>query len=168
MAFRLKLPDPSMCKALAVKYGIAGGNVLCVNLRTLDQETNRRVVNYVVRLIQDFVKRGFNKIVFIPFGLGSFEDRFFDDDLIIAKMLREHIPDLIIIEELSPRSVLCLFNYSDYVIAMRHHAVIFALLAKKPLTAIIYDTKTLELLKDVNSDDVRVVLISKLMYGSNA
>jgi polysaccharide pyruvyl transferase WcaK-like protein len=169
LAFRLKLPDPSMCKALAIKYNIAGGNILCVNLRTLDQETNRRVVNYVVRLIQDFVKRGFNKIVFIPFGLGSFEDRFFDDDLIIAKMLREHIPGLIIIdEELSPRSVLCLFNYFDHVIAMRHHAVIFALLAKKPLTAIIYDTKTLELLKGVSSDDVRVVLISKLRYGSNA
>ncbi len=35
--------------------------------------------------------------------------------------------------------------------------MIFALLARKPLTAIIYDTKTLELIKSVNKGNVEVV-----------
>jgi polysaccharide pyruvyl transferase WcaK-like protein len=104
------------------------------------------------------VNRGFARIIFIPFGLGSFAGRFFDDDLIIARELKDRVKDLVIIsEELSPRQVLCLFNYLDHVIAMRHHAVIFALLAGKPLTAIIYDTKTLELIKDINKGCIEVV-----------
>jgi polysaccharide pyruvyl transferase WcaK-like protein len=163
LAFRLKLPGSSICKTLAVKYGITEGKVLGVSLRTLDYETNKKVINYVAMLIQDLMKKGFNKVVFIPFGFGSFKDRFFDNDLIIAKMLKEYIPNLIIVnEELSPKDVLCLFNYLDYVIAMRHHAIIFALIANKPMTALIYDTKTLELLRNLSKDDVKLILINDI------
>jgi polysaccharide pyruvyl transferase WcaK-like protein len=164
LAFRLKLPDPSECRELAIKYDIHEGRVLGVNLRTLDAETNERVVNYVVKLIQDMGK-GFNKVVFIPFGFGSFKDRFFDNDLIIAFKLKRRIPNLIIInEELNPKEILCLFNYLDHVIAMRHHAIIFALLAKKPIVALIYDTKTLELLRMMSRSDINVtsVLVNNL------
>jgi polysaccharide pyruvyl transferase WcaK-like protein len=157
LAFRLKLPDPSECKELAVKYNIHEGRVLGVNLRTLDAETNEKVVNYVVKLIQDFIEKRFDKVVFIPFGFGSFKDRFFDNDLIIAFKLKRRISNLIIInEELNPKEILCLFNYLDYVIAMRHHAVIFALLAKKPIVALIYDTKTLELLRMLSRSGANV------------
>jgi polysaccharide pyruvyl transferase WcaK-like protein len=165
LAFMLKLPDPSECKELAVKYNIHEGRILGVNLRTLDAETNERVVNYVVKLIQDFMGKRFDKVVFIPFGFGSFKDRFFDNDLIIAFKLKRRIPNLIIInEELNPKEILCLFNYLDHVIAMRHHAIIFALLAKKPMVALIYDTKTLELLRMMSKGDINVtsVLVNNL------
>ena len=165
LAFRLKLPDPSECRELAIKYNIHGDRVLGVNLRTLDAETNEKVVNYVVKLIQDFMEKGFHKVVFIPFGFGSFKGRFFDNDFIIASKLKRRIPNLIIIdEELNPKEILCLFNYLDYVIAMRHHAVIFALLAKKPILALVYDTKTLELLRMLSRSDINVtsVLVNNL------
>ena len=148
----------SECRDLASRYGLVNGKVLGINLRTLDEATNRAVVNYVTGLIREFVSRGFARFVFIPFGFGSFVGRFFDDDLIIARELKDRVKNLVIIsEELSPRQVLCLFNYLDHVIAMRHHAVIFALLARKPLTVIIYDTKTLELIKNINKSDIEVV-----------
>jgi polysaccharide pyruvyl transferase WcaK-like protein len=166
LAFRLKLPDPSECKELAIKYDIHEGRVLGVNLRTLDAETSEKVVNYVVKLVRDFMEKGFDKVVFIPFGFGSFKDRFFDNDLIIAFKLKRRIPNLIIInEELNPKEILCLFNYLDYVVAMRHHAVIFTLLAKKPILALVYDTKTLELLRMLSRDDINItlVLVNNLM-----
>jgi polysaccharide pyruvyl transferase WcaK-like protein len=166
LAFRLKLPDPSECKESAIKYNIHEGRVLGVNLRTLDAETSEKVVNYVVKLVRGFMEKGFDKVVFIPFGFGSFRGRFFDNDLIISFKLKRRIPNLIIInEELNPKEVLCLFNYLDYVIAMRHHAVIFTLLAKKPIVALVYDTKTLELLRMLSRDDINItlVLVNNLM-----
>jgi len=166
LAFRLKLPDPSECKELAIKYDIHEGRVLGVNLRTLDAETSEKVVNYVVKLVRDFMEKGFDKVVFIPFGFGSFRGRFFDNDLIVAFKLKRRIPNLIIInEELNPKEILCLFNYLDYVVAMRHHAVIFTLLAKKPILALVYDTKTLELLRMLSRDDINItlVLVNNLM-----
>ena len=164
LAFRLKLPDLGECKELAIKYDIHEGRVLGVNLRTLDAETNERVVNYVVKLIQDFMGKMFDKVVFIPFGFGSFKDRFFDNDLIIAFKLKRRIPNLIIIdEELNPKKILCLFNYLDHVIAMRHHAIIFALLAEKPLIALVYDTKTLELLKALNRSNINIFLVNNFI-----
>jgi len=165
LAFRMKPPDPGECASLAVKYGIAGGRVLGINLRTLDYETNRRVVDYVVRLVREFMGRGFDKVVFVPFGFGSFVSRFFDDDLIIANMLKKYVPNLVMInEELNPRTILCLFNYFDYLIVMRHHAIIFALLANKPMTALVYDTKSLELLRASNkSNNVNVILIREFI-----
>jgi len=164
LAFRMKIPSPDECRDLADKYGLTSGRVLGVNLRTLDEDTNRAVVDYVAGLIRDFMKRGFTRVVFIPFGFGSFADRFFDDDLIIARGLRGKVGDLIIIsEELNPRQVLCLFNYLDYVIAMRHHAVIFALLAKRPLTVIVYDTKTLELVKSIGKDNIETIDLRELI-----
>jgi len=165
LAFRMKPPGLSECASLAVKYGIAGGKVLGINLRTLDDETNRRIVDYVVRLVREFMGRGFDRIVFVPFGFGSFEGRFFDDDLIIANMLKKYVPNLVVInEELNPRTILCLFNYFDYLIVMRHHAIIFALLTNKPMTALVYDTKSLELLRASDkSKNINMVLIHELI-----
>jgi polysaccharide pyruvyl transferase WcaK-like protein len=166
LAFRLKLPDPSECRELVIKYSIREGRVLGVNLRTLDVETSEKVVNYVVKLVRSFMEKGFDEVVFIPFGFGSFRGRFFDNDLIVAFKLKRRIPNLIIInEELNPKEILCLFNYLDYVVAMRHHAVIFTLLAKKPILALVYDTKTLELLRMLSRDDINItlVLVNNLM-----
>jgi polysaccharide pyruvyl transferase WcaK-like protein len=158
LALRMSVPGPNECRDLASRYGLVNGKVLGVNLRTLDKTTNRAMVDYVAGLVRGFVNRGFARVVFIPFGFGSFAGRFFDNDLIIARELKDKVKDLVIIsEELSPRQTLCLFNYLDHVIAMRHHAVIFALLAGKSLTAIVYDTKTLELINNINKDSVEAV-----------
>jgi polysaccharide pyruvyl transferase WcaK-like protein len=80
-------------------------------------------------------------------------------------MLKKYVPNLVMInEELNPRAMLCLFNYFDYLIVMRHHAIIFALLANKPMTALVYDTKSLELLRmSGKSKNVNVVLIRELI-----
>lgn len=161
LTFKLTCPGPSECRDLAIKYGIANGKVLGVNLRTLDNHINRVVVDYVSRLIMEFLNRGFTKVIFIPFGFGSFVGRFFDNDFIIAKRLKARIPQLIIIdEELNPRKILCLFNYLDYVIAMRHHAIIFSLITNKPMIAIAYDTKTLEVLKHIKAKNIEVTTIT--------
>ena len=163
-ALGLKIPGPSYCRDLAVKYGLVDGGVLGINLRTLDDETNRVVVDFVAKLIRNLLSRDFSTFIFIPFGFGSFENRFFDDDLIVARMLKLHIPELkIVAEELSPLQILCLFNYMNYVIAMRHHAIIFALLANKPLTAIIYDTKSLDLLKRLNAKQITYYTVNELI-----
>jgi polysaccharide pyruvyl transferase WcaK-like protein len=168
LAFRLKLLDPKICRELAIKYNIHEGKVLGVNLRTLDVETNKKVINYVVRLIQDFIEKGFDKVVFIPFGYGSFRNRFFDNDLIIAYELKKKIPDLIIINrETSPEKILCLFNYLNHVIAMRHHAIIFGLITNKPMIALIYDTKSLELLESLKRDAIKIISVNEIMQNSN-
>jgi polysaccharide pyruvyl transferase WcaK-like protein len=164
LALKMSVPSSDECKDLASRYSLVGGRVLGVNLRTLDEVTNRAVVDYVAGLIREFMGRGFTRVVFVPFGFGSFVGRFFDDDLIIARELKGRVKDLVVIdEELSPRQVLCLFNYLDHVIAMRHHAVIFTLLAGKPLMAIIYDTKTLELIKGIDKGNIETVDLRSLV-----
>jgi len=164
LAFRLKPLDPRICRELAMKYNIHKGKVLGVNLRTLDVETNKKVINYVARLIQDFIEKGFDKVVFIPFGYGSFKNRFFDNDLIIAYELKKKIPDLIIINrETSLEKILCLFNYLNYIIAMRHHAIIFGLITNKPMIALIYDTKSLELLESLKKDAIKMVSVNEIV-----
>lgn len=154
LAFRMNIPKPGECIDIALRLNILDSRVIGINLRTLDPKTNKAVVTLAEKLIKNLLRKGFSKIVFIPFGFGSTPDRFFDNDLIIAKMLRKKLKaegiDLTIVsQEMSPRQVLCLFNYLDYVIAMRHHAVIFALRLNKPLTVIVYDTKTLELMRRI-------------------
>ncbi|GAB6948093.1 hypothetical protein JCM16161A_22230 [Vulcanisaeta sp. JCM 16161] len=78
--------------------------------------------------------------------------------MIIAEMLKSRVPGPRVINEgLSPLQVLCLFNYLDHVIAMRHHAAVFALLAGKSVTVIVYDTKIMELIKRFRGGGVKTV-----------
>jgi polysaccharide pyruvyl transferase WcaK-like protein len=166
LAFKLKLSDPSECRALATKYDIVEGKVLGINLRTLNHEINKKVIDHISKLIEDFISMGFNKVIFLPFGFGSFKDRFFDDDLLIFKRLKERVPNIAVIDkELNPRDVLCLFNYLDHVIVMRHHATVFALIANKPVTVLVYDTKTLEMIESLHEEikkSIKVFLINHI------
>lgn len=77
----------------------------------------------------------------------------------IDETLKEILLRRVIRAQLNPKEILCLFNYLNYVIAMRHHAVIFALLAKKPIVALVYGTKTLELLNMLNRNDINIILV---------
>ncbi|GAB6948092.1 hypothetical protein JCM16161A_22220 [Vulcanisaeta sp. JCM 16161] len=47
---------------------MVGAGVLGVNPRTLDDESDEVVVDFVARLIRGFLGRGFSRVVFIPFG----------------------------------------------------------------------------------------------------
>ncbi|WP_243671346.1 hypothetical protein [Vulcanisaeta sp. JCM 16161] len=52
----------------ALWIGLVGAGVLGVNPRTLDDESDEVVVDFVARLIRGFLGRGFSRVVFIPFG----------------------------------------------------------------------------------------------------
>jgi len=52
LALRMSVPSPSECGDLASRYGLVDGKVLGVNLRTLDETTNRAVIDYVAGLVR--------------------------------------------------------------------------------------------------------------------
>jgi len=49
--------------------------------------------------------------------------------------------------EYTPREILGVFRFFDLFIGMRFHSIIFSMIMEVPTVALIYDTKTLELLK---------------------
>ena len=89
--------------------------------------------------------------VFIPFGYGSMSGRFFDDDLIVASELKNRMSygyKLKVIDvEYKPQEILGLFKFLNLFIGMRYHSIIFSIMMRVPTIALIYDTKTAELLK---------------------
>ena len=88
---------------------------------------------------------------FVSFGYGSTPERFFDNDLIITNELKKRMRNgdklRVIDAEYKPQEILGIFRFFDLFIGMRYHSIIFSMIMKVPTIALIYDTKTLELLK---------------------
>ena len=84
-------------------------------------------------------------VIFVPFGYGSTPERFFDNDLIVAKELRENMKNAnrlsVIDVEYKPEEILSVFRFFDILIGMRSHPIIFSIMMGVPTIAIIYDSK---------------------------
>ncbi|WP_162008572.1 polysaccharide pyruvyl transferase family protein [Vulcanisaeta thermophila] len=139
--------------------------ILGVNLRTLDPGTNRVVLKLVVDVANWFIREVGGSVVFIPFGFGSFSNRWFDNDLIIGRMFKKRVNDVVLIDrEMDPLSVMCVVRGVDIMIAMRHHAVVFSRALGKPTVALVYDTKTMEFVKG-DSSDTLLIEVSRIDGG---
>ena len=106
-------------------------------------------------------------VVFVPFGYGSTPERLFcDNDLIVAKELRENMKNAnrlsVIDVEYKPEEILGVFRFFDMFIGMRFHSIIFSMMMGVPTIAIIYYTKTAELLKKEKTRNCFRISISDL------
>ena len=89
---------------------------------------------------------------FVSFGYDSTPERFFDNDLIIANKLKKRMRNgdkfRMIDAEYVPQEILGIFRFFDLFIGTRFHSTIFSMIMRVPTVALIYDTKTVELLKE--------------------
>ncbi|MBT0159182.1 hypothetical protein G4O51_04275 [Candidatus Bathyarchaeota archaeon A05DMB-2] len=128
-----------------------------VNLRTLEPDINEKL-NQVLPAVLDWIVDNFKAtLIFIPFGLGSIGQRFWDDDRTIGREIRQgmkHKESFIIIEkEYKPEDVLGLFRLFDLFIGMRYHSIVFSEIMGVPHVAIVYDTKVEEFIGDRNNTE---------------
>ena len=152
LAFKLKPSSRERSLQILSKHGVNVSNrpLVGVNLRTLHLEVEWKLVDAVSDFLDWLIARG-AEVVFIPFGYGSTPERFFDDDLIIAGELKKRMKNgdklKVIVIEYHPRDILGIFRFFDLFIGMRFHSIIFSMIMRVPTVALIYDTKTVELLK---------------------
>ena len=152
LAFRLEPIDEDSARYILSHHGVDLSRklVVGVNLRTLVLKIRIKVIEVVSKVLDWLIEHG-AEVVFIPFGYGSMLGRFFDNDLIVANELKNrmsHGCKLKIIDvEYKPQEILGLFKFLDLFIGMRYHSIIFSIIMGVPTIALIYDTKTVELLK---------------------
>jgi len=156
LVFRLKISDEYSCKEICSKIKLpstfSSRPIIGINLRTLSNEINSKIVNVVSKVLDDILKEDRSlSVFFVPFGYGSISGRFFDNDIIIGEALRRRMRfrDRVYVlkEEVSPTQLMHLFKLFKVFIGMRFHSIIFSIMTRVPTIAIVYDTKTLELLK---------------------
>lgn len=119
--------------------------IIGVNLRTLKPQIRVQVVNEVAKFLDMISQDGFCPI-FIPFGHGSFKDRFFDDDYIIYNELAKAMSHNLyaVHGEYKPSEILGLFRELKISLCMRFHSIVFAYMMGIPTIALVYDTKVKE------------------------
>ena len=167
LAFKLKPSSRERSLQILSKHGVNVSNkpLVGVNLRTLHPKARSKVVNTVSDFLDWLVARG-AEVVFIPFGYGSTPERFFDNDLIIANELKKRMKNgdrlKVIDTEYTPQEILSIFRLFDLFVGMRFHSIIFSMVMKVPTIALIYDTKTLELLKKRDAPRCIPIAISEL------
>ena len=152
LAFRLTPSSAENSLRILLKHGVDVSHrpLIGINLRTLRPEVRQKLVDIMSKFLDWLIERG-AETVFIPFGYGSTPERFFDDDLIIARELAKHMRygDRLKIIDVEYRSqeILGVFRFLNLFIGMRFHSIIFSIMMRIPTIALIYDTKTVELLK---------------------
>ncbi len=151
LAFTLK---PIYEKSLHIlsKHGVSLDHkpLIGVNLRTLHPKIRHKLVDVMSEFLNWLASSG-AELVFVPFGYGSRPERFFDDDLIIAKELKKRMRNAerlkVIDNEYKPQEIMGFFRFFNLFVGMRFHSIIFSIMMEVPTIAMIYDTKTMELLK---------------------
>jgi polysaccharide pyruvyl transferase WcaK-like protein len=153
LALRLKPLDVNDIEKILHKYSIdiEGKKIyIGLNLRTLNEQANKQIIAFLNSVLKPIIKKheDYIEVIFVPFGLGSFPERFFDDDRIIANMLKEELNthSFKIIQELNPEIVLTIFKLFDIFIGERLHSICFAIRQNIPIIPIIYDVKVEEFL----------------------
>ena len=166
-AFKLEPVDDDRALHILSRHGVDLSRklVVGVNLRTLDLRIRSEIVRVVSEVLDWLIEHG-AEVVFIPFGYGSISGRFFDNDLIVASELKNRMSygyKLKVIDvEYKPREILGLFKFLDLFIGMRHHSIMFSIIMGVPTIALIYDTKTVELLKGRKWHYCTSILINEL------
>ena len=87
---------------------------------------------------------------FVSFGYDSTPERFFDNGSIMANEIKKHMKmriSLRIDAGYTSQEVLDIFGFFDSLIGMRFHSIIFSMMTGALTIALIYDTKTAELLR---------------------
>ncbi len=166
--FALKL-KPKYEEALRIlsKHGVSLDRkpLIGLNLRTLHPKIRQKLVDVMSEFL-DWLATSGAELVFVPFGYESRPERFFDDDLIIAKELKKHMKKSerlkVIDNEYKPQAILGIFKFFNLFVGMRFHSIIFSTMMKTPTIAIIYDTKTVELLKSKEVSSCVSVKIDEL------
>jgi len=157
LAFKLRPSNFSISLKVLALHGVDTSHkpIVGVNLRTLSPEVRKRVVEAVSKILDWLIENCNAKAVFVPFGYGSIPERFFDNDFIVANELRNQLRNAnklkIIDIELKPQVILGMFRFFDIFIGMRFHSIIFSIITRIPTVSIVYDTKSLELLKNKKS-----------------
>jgi len=152
LALKLKPLSAEDIEPILSKYDITLNEKtfrIGINLRTLHPRINSNVIAVLQNSLKSVMQKHTVKIVFTPFGYGSSPNRFFDNDITIAKSLKKSLGgNLIIIEEeLKPQEMLTIFNFFDLFIGMRLHSIIFAGMMDIPTIALVYDVKVEEFLE---------------------
>lgn len=122
-----------------------GALVLGVNLRTLRDDVNDKLVAAVASALDRVIAEHDVDVVFAPFGYGHDAGRFWDDDVRIARQLRARVTQKerfrIVDTEFPPAAVLGLFQLFDAFLGVRFHSIVFAEVVDVPTVALVYDTK---------------------------
>lgn len=153
-AFSLKPSNPkdSLLTLIRHDVDVDEGPLIGVNLRTLSPEISKKMVKDMSKFFDWAIESYDAQIVFVPFGYGSTPNRFFDDDLIIAKELKRRMKNderlRIIDKEYPPQKVLGFYRFFDLFVGVRYHSIIFSMIMGVPFIAVTYDTKISELLED--------------------
>jgi len=153
-ALRLE-PDMNGAKRILSSLGLSTyDTIIGLNVRFLRDRRFSRVLHAIVGALNLYLKENTHaKVLYIPFGYGSTPDRFFDNDIIIGRLIKEHLSRniadryYILDQELKPQIVLGLFKFLKAVISVRYHALVFAHKCRVPVFSIAYDTKILEYAK---------------------
>ncbi|MEM4488931.1 MAG: polysaccharide pyruvyl transferase family protein [Desulfurococcaceae archaeon] len=153
LAFKLSPSDLETSLSILAEHGvnIQHKPLVGVNLRTLHPSVRGNIVKVMASFLDWLIESHNAEVLFVPFGYGSIRGRFFDDDLIVAKELKRSMKQpsklKVLEEERRPQEILGIFRFFDLFVGMRFHSIIFSTMMRVPTIAIIYDTKTVELLK---------------------
>ncbi|ABN70623.1 hypothetical protein Smar_1537 [Staphylothermus marinus F1] len=138
--------------------------VIGLNLRFFMGRVFARVLYSVVKTLAKYLEANKHvKLLYIPFGCGSFPDMFFDDDLRIGYLIGRFLHDVsgnryyVLSQEFKPSTILGVFKLVKAVICVRYHALVLAHMCGTPVLNIAYDIKVLEFAELVNGLGRRIV-----------
>ncbi len=123
-----------------------------LSLRNLKKENDLVFLPEMIKMLKNLIKDG-NQVIYFPFCKSKSSS--FENDSNIGHAIRKEIqdPNLIILEkDITPQEMKGLVASMDVMIAMRLHAMIFAVSTDTPLIGISYSQKTTSFLKEQKQD----------------
>ena len=120
---------------------------IILSLRYVKRKNDLIFLNGLVEELRNVIKKGYT-IVFIPFSKNPYSP--FENDLFLGRKIKSLLGEncIILEKEIFPGSLKGLVSEADLVIAMRLHAMIFAVSTKVPLLGISYSQKCSSFLKE--------------------
>jgi len=163
-ALRLK-PDVHGARRVLEGLGLSIDDIIIgLNIRLLKDPLFIKTLYTVVKALDTYLKENRDvKLLYMPFGYGSTPNRFFDDDIVVGRLIRRYLSrDIsnryyVLEHELRPSTILGLFKFLRAAICVRYHALVFAHMCRTPVFSIAYDTKIPEFLKLMKRLERRVV-----------
>lgn len=137
--------DESLCKVFDINK-----DTVIVSVRSWMND--EKLIEELSKFLNHLIELGKN-IIFMPMQIPR--------DIVISEKVAKNLSSSKIIDEKYPVEILMnLMKHSDFVIAMRLHAMIYAIHQNVPFIGISYDPKTDTVLKDfdesinINADDI--------------
>ncbi len=148
-AFALAPVDGERLEALLASLGIAPGERLIgVALRPWSFGVDPDL--WEGEVARGLDRAGEERLLFLPFQA--------DEDMAVHRRVRERLADpgraLLVERSLSPEELAGLVGRCGRMLALRYHAVLFALAADVPIAALAYDPKVASLLASAGLEDL--------------